>query len=107
MSVVTIMLLNGGTPDHVGIIPTFFDLDNPDPAVQQIDDNYQHGGGWRPMKKDAWKRNEENEELTYPGEPPLEPRAAIIVHDDVVYVYDFGFVSIVHPDGSFEVARVD
>jgi hypothetical protein len=33
------------TPDHVGFIPTFLDMDDPRPPSEQFQE--QHVGGWR------------------------------------------------------------
>ena len=99
-----ILLINGGTPDHVGLIPHMLDDEVLKPAREQLDANYQHGGGWRPMKN---FKHLEGGLLQYPGDPPMEPRAIMRLRDEKIVVYDYGFVGIFQKDGSFEVARMD
>jgi len=99
-----ILLLKGGTPDHVGLIPNMLDQDDPRPVKEQLDAGYQHGGGWRPMSK--FKQLKDGTAV-YPGDPPMPPRAMIHVKDEIVIIYDYGFVAIVQKDGGFEIARMD
>lgn len=37
------------TPEMLGLIPSFLSESDPRPAREQFDENYQHGGGWRPL----------------------------------------------------------
>ena len=94
------------TPDHLGIIPSFLDENNPAPAREQFDANYQHGGGWQPM--DGWTLNGDLT-LTYEeGEdPPLSPYAFAKFNDELILIYPYAWVTIVQLDGSFEVSRMD
>ena len=99
----------GMTLEWLGFIPTFIDPFNDEPAAKQLDDNYQHGGGWRPME--GWKLNEARVLSYDPADPPLKP----LYHakhvskngEENIYFYDSAWVCIVQPDGSFEVSRLD
>ena len=99
-----VLLINGGTPDITGLIPMMLDEDDPRPAKEQLDGNYQHGGGWRPMKN---FKADDDLTLRYPGDPPMKPRAMMLLRNERIVVYDYGFVAIVQKDGGFEVARMD
>jgi hypothetical protein len=90
--------------DHVGLIPYWLSEDNPAPARQQLDDNYRHGGGWRPMRN---FRLTPGNALRYPGDPPLLPLAEMHLRDELILVYEYGIVAIIQPDRSFEAARMD
>ena len=35
--------------EHLGLLPMMLDPSDPRPAREQFDENYQHGGGWRPF----------------------------------------------------------
>ena len=99
-----VVLLNGGTPDHVGMIPHWLDESDMRNAREQLDEHYQHGGGWQPfhgfkLKKDL--------SLSYPGDPPHKPLALMKLRDEVVAIYQYGWVMILQPNGSFEVCRMD
>ena len=99
-----VILMNGGTPDHVGLIPHWLDESDKRPARDQLDEHYQHGGGWRPFE--GFKLTP-NRSLEYDGDEPLRPLALMKFRDEFVAVYNYGWVMILQPDGSFEVCRMD
>jgi hypothetical protein len=88
----------------LGFLPMFLSDDDPRPAREQFDTNYQHGGGWRPMQKFTLQGDNS---LQYPGDPPLRPYAQVILRDELILVYPHSWVVIKQQDGSFEVARMD
>ena len=90
-------------PDHVGFIPTFIDLDDPRPAAEQFAERYVYGG-WR--NQPGFTASEPFT-LHYPGDPPLKPIAAMQLRDELILVYDYGYVAIFQKDGSFEACRMD
>lgn len=92
------------TIEHLGIIPTFLDSDNSRSAAEQIDDNYQHGGGWRSFK--GFKRVGDYN-LQYPDDPVYNALALTQLRDEVIVFYDHAWVAVFQPDGSFDVARID
>lgn len=92
------------TDEHLGFLPSFLSEDDPAPAREQIDKNYAHGGGWRPMKE--WTMAT-NDTIKYPGDPRLRPLARAKLRDETILFYDCAILAIVQPDGSFEIARVD
>jgi hypothetical protein len=98
-----VVLLNGGTPDHVGIIPHWLDESDMRNAREQLDEHYQHGGGWHPFT--GFKLKGMN--LTYSGDPPLKPLAIMKFRDETIAIYRYGWVMILQPNGSFEVCRMD
>lgn len=89
--------------EQLGYLPGFLSEDDPRPAREQLDSNYQHGGGWRPLP--GWERN--GWIITYPGDPPLKPFALTHLRDETIVFYPHAQVMIVQPDGAFEVARMD
>jgi hypothetical protein len=94
------------SPETLGLIPSFLDETDPRPAKQQIDANYQHGGGWRPIE--GFKFNIQNgATLTYPEDPPYRPLAMTRMRDEIIIFYDCAMLMILQLDGSFEVARLD
>jgi len=78
--------------------------DDPRPAREQFQERYAHGGGWRPMKG---HKMGEDMEIKYPGDPVMWPWALMKLRDETVVVYQYGWVAIIQPDGSYEVARMD
>lgn len=95
------------TQAMLGLIPSFLSPNNPAPAKEQIDANYQHGGGWRKMEK--WKYDPKTKAITYPGDEsrPEHLLAEARLRDELILIYTHAWVCIVQPDGYFEVARVD
>jgi hypothetical protein len=95
--------------EQLGFIPSFLSEDDPRGAREQLDSNYAHGGGWRPLE--GWKIVNKNiliiPIIQYPGDPPLKPFAMTGLRDEVIYFYPHAQVMIVQPDGHFEVARMD
>ncbi len=93
------------TEEHLGFIPLMLSDSDPRPAREQFDQNYAHGGGWRPMQ--GWSIRPHDGSLKYPGDPAMLPIARAQLHDETIFVYESAWVAIVQPDGSFEVARMD
>jgi hypothetical protein len=99
-----IVYLQPGThPDEIGIIPSFLDEDDPRPAREQLDANYQHGGGWRSLPN----FDLDGTTLKYPGDPPMQPIAAMQLRNEMVLIYPSAFVMVLQKHGTFEVARMD
>jgi hypothetical protein len=90
--------------DMVGLIPSFIDLDDPAPAREQLDRNYAFGGGWRPMPN--FELTPQNT-LLYPGDPPMRPLAQAKLRDELILIYESGWVAVIQPDRNFEVCRMD
>jgi hypothetical protein len=88
----------------LGFLPGMLSDADPRPAREQIEANYQHGGGWRPQTGFTLHANYR---LKYPGDPPLRPRAMTNLRHEMIVLYDHDYLGIYQPDGSFEVARVD
>jgi hypothetical protein len=95
--------------DVLGLIPSMLDDDDPRPADEQIEANYQHGGGWCPQ---SGFKLLSNGSLSYPGDPPFPVIAMTILHaftdkPEEIRFYQYDFVAIVQADGSYEVSRID
>ena len=99
------MLHPSMTPERLGLLPGMLDENDPRPAKDQFNENYGHGGGWRPME--GFKLNTMNFVLSYPGDPPLKPLAFCRFHSELIAFYDHAWVMIMQPDNSFEVCRMD
>jgi hypothetical protein len=92
------------TLDHLGYIPFWLNDRDPDGAARQIHKAYSHGGGWHSA---TGFELQEGGVLKYPGDPPLKPLAKTKLRDETIYFYDHSWVSVVQPNGSFDVARID
>ena len=91
-------------PEIIGPIPLWLDEEDPRPAREQLDEHYQHGGGWQPFKgfklTKGWS-------IEYDGDEALKPLALMKLRDEVVAIYQYGWVMILQPNGSFDVCRMD
>ncbi len=52
-------------PDTLGFIPLIISDDDPRPAREQINDKYEHSGGWMPDPKFSMSSNGD---INYPGD---------------------------------------
>jgi hypothetical protein len=93
------------TPEHLGFIPSFFDATDPRPAAEQLDANYNHGGGWRPLT--GFRVREFDNALLYGEDKPLRRLWRCEFRTEVIEVYQLAWVRITKADGSWEVSRVD
>lgn len=91
--------------DVVGVIPYWLYEDDEREASEQIDANYQHGGGWRPFK--GFVMDFEDYSIKYPGDPKMKPWARAKFRDDLIFVYEAAWVAIVKPNKTFEISRID
>jgi hypothetical protein len=92
--------------EDYGPLLSFIHVDDHRPMREQFDERYAHGGGWRPFGKDKF-RMLKNGSLTYPGDPTFRPLAVLRHHEERAFIYKYGIVCIVQPDGTFEVSRMD
>jgi hypothetical protein len=103
--VMTWWMKQGLTADMLGLLPDMISEDDPRPAKEQFDSNYQHGGGWVAMPRFSFDPS--SKAIRYPGDPPMRHIAHTHLRDEWILIYPHAWVCIVQPDGSFEVARMD
>jgi hypothetical protein len=87
-----------------GFIPSYLHEDDSRPAREQFDARYP--GGWSPAPR-GLEFDGEREVLTYPGDPPLKARGALLFRHETLLLFDFDWVVIVQRDGSWEASRLD
>lgn len=92
------------TPEMLGRLPSFLDIDDPRLAKEQLDSNYQHGGGWRNFE--GFKVIGDMK-IQYPGDPAIPPIAITYLRDERIVMYPHAWVAIFQPDGNFEICRMD
>lgn len=73
------------------------------PLKEQI--NAAYSFGWNPFK--GFKMDPKTKGIKYPKDPELLPLAVATFREQTVYLYQYSWVAIVEPDGSFEVSRID
>jgi len=106
ITVLEVAMFDGTKAEDLGLLLTWLNPNDPRPAREQFDENYQHGGGWRPFGEGQWTLGMDCL-LTYPGDPPYKPIAGIKFRKEMVLFYRHSLVAIRQLDGTFEVARMD
>ena len=95
--------MTGGL-DEWGFIPAFLHGDDPRPAAEQFNERYpggwQHFGGPLTFDRDALT-------LSYPGDPVMKARSALVFRNEVLLLFPSSWVVIVQDDHSWEVCRMD
>jgi hypothetical protein len=90
--------------ETIGPILFWLDEEDPRPAAEQLDENYQHGGGWSPFKGFKLLKNGD---IQYPGDEPLAPICAAGFRRELLLFYPFAWVMIMQKNGTFEICRMD
>jgi hypothetical protein len=97
--------------DALGILPTFLSDEDPRPAVEQLNANYAHGGGWHDFKGFTYHDGKEDGDcrarLEYPDDPPMREVGRTLLRDELIIVFEYSWVAVVQRDGSYRVARMD
>lgn len=98
-----VFVLEPGGEEACGFIPSFLDENDPRSAHEQFNEKYI--GGWHPFKGEFFMDEDMN--IQYPGDPMYKPMASMTLRDEMVVVYAHGWVAIIQPDNSYEIARMD
>lgn len=99
-------LREGVMVEHLGLLPSFLDENNPDDAKTQLHNNYTHGGGWHPFKGFVAVPNIEYG-IKYPGDPAYKPLAKAELREETIVLYPHAWVAVWQKDGTFEISRMD
>jgi len=100
-----------------GLLPEFLDIYDPRGAVEQIDGNYAHGGGWRDFEGFVLVQRGGAYALAYPGDPAMREMSRTYLPQvgegpaagqrgmETVVLFEVSWVAVVQQDGAFRVAR--
>ena len=92
----------------VGLIPTFLSEHDPRSAAEQIDENYQHGGGWRHFEGfELIGEKGDKYSIVYAGDPPMYELSRATLRDETLVFFQTSWMAIIQKDGSFEISRID
>lgn len=90
--------------EMLGYIPYFLRVSSSPSAAQAIHENYLHGGGWQEFLGHEYF---DDGSMQYPGDPRLYPIAGIIRGNEVIYIYEHGWVTVRDNKGEYHTARID
>lgn len=92
--------------DAIGYIGDWLDTDADGGAVEQINRNYAHGGGWSDFE--GFTFDKQQMALLYNGDEPTYALAgAVFSQEEFVMVFEHGWVAVMNRNGSMRVARID
>ena len=94
----------GMDPSCLGLLPDLVSDEDPRPAREQFDENYQ--GGWNPSDSFTFNRVDMTLVSKYPEDPVLHVIAGAPLRNELIYLFPCDLVVISQQDGSFEVARM-
>ena len=95
-------------PKMAGKIPYFADENDPRPLVEQLNESYAHGGGWRSFTGFTLHKNGMgNYALTYPGDPQMREMARAPFRNQLVVLFESAWVGIIENDELVDVSRMD
>lgn len=76
------------------------------PVVEQVNQNYAHGGGWQRFP--GFKLNRADMSIKFPGDPAFLPCAKAQINEkETVYVYPYAWVLIDRGGDDWEISRMD
>lgn len=98
--------------DSAGAIPAMLSVNDPREAVEQLDEGYAHGGGWRDWRDDnPWELDLRSEllesVLRYDGDEWLKCVAETRLRDERVLVFELSLVAVVSGSGEWRLCRMD
>lgn len=95
-------------PDMLGLIPSFVQDGDERPVIEQINERYAHGGGWRDMEGMVIDLDGSGA-LVGPSGSRFALIGATIYpsHDTLMLVFESGMTAVVAADASYRVARLD
>jgi hypothetical protein len=88
--------------EMLGCIPDFLSESDPRSAREQFDANYI--SGWHPLPRFTMLPNGN---MSYPGDPPTRLLAETELRAETIRFYEHSWVTVIQPDGSYEVSRMD
>jgi hypothetical protein len=96
----------------LGFLPAILWDSDPRPAKEQIQERYQHGGGWSPLQgfvilPDGRLQYHAAGLAEDDQDPPLELLAEGQLGQETLRFYEGSWMAVVQPDGSLEVTRMD
>jgi hypothetical protein len=96
------LIVVGGNIEMWGLILSFLDPDDPRSAKEQFNAHY----GWQPFE--GFTFDTDTGVLQYPGDPPMKPLSSILFREEMVLLFDFGWVMVLQTkDMSWEICRMD
>ncbi len=96
-----------------GLIPDFLDEADPRSAVEQIHENYNHGGGWRDFKGYELSGGTNAGaigilcSINYPGDPPVYEVSRAKLRDETLILFQHQWLAVIQVDGSYRISRLD
>jgi len=96
-----------GDVTALGYIPNMLSAFDHRKMVDQLNDGYRHGGGWRDFDGFKVSCKEGVYSIKYPGDPAHHERARIVMGDETLVMFPYSWVMVIEADGKKRIARMD
>lgn len=97
-------------PEALGFLPEFLSRYDPRDAVEQLHENYAHGGGWNEFSGFTFKFDKERPDrslISYTGDPDYRCKGWTMLRDEHVLVFEHDWVIVTKDGSEFKCARMD
>ena len=99
-------MFNGHHQEELGLIPSMINMFSEDDVATQLDNNYQHGGGFRNQEGFTYS-HDDNDSMSYSDDPPMYPIAKFVAGSETVFVYPHAYVAVIQEDETHVISRMD
>ena len=83
---------NNYSCEVLGLLPLWVSVDATPSMIDEIHENYGHGGGWQDFK--GFNVDIETGAMTYPGDPVQYPIAMMVGDSEVIWLYSGSWVTV-------------
>ncbi len=104
-------ILNESKKEQLGFLTVIFDPTEELPYVDQANQRYAHGGGWRDFE--GFTIDPDSMSLVYPDDPPIKCIGTLLGKpDEIVAVYEHSWVAVIstatnNPNDGARFCRMD
>lgn len=93
---------------QAGLLPLFLCEHDPRSAIEQLDANYVHGGGWRDFHGFTLRIDANGlARIEYPEDPPRYEVSRAKLRNEYIILFESDWVAVLQQDGSYRIARMD
>jgi hypothetical protein len=93
-------------PEVLGFLPMWVTADAETSMIEQIHENYSHGGGWHDFA--GFVVDHDTGAMHYPGDPIQWPIALMVGETEVLWLYPGSWVTVMRRDTKIcRTARID
>jgi hypothetical protein len=92
-------------PHVIGYLVNFLNPSDPRGAVAQIGTSYI--SGWNDFNGFQLNKSGDRYSLAYPNDRPMRELSRTTMRGETIVLFEYDWVAVIQPNGSFKVARLD